>query len=158
MEYIRLSQHEQQQGCFFCSGWQEREDRKNLVVHRGQRSIVILNRFPYNNGHLLIAPAAHKGQWSELTEAEMLELMQALGLMLDALARVLKPDGFNVGLNLGRVAGAGVPDHLHWHVVPRWDGDTNFMPVVADTKVLVQSLDSLYELLSEELQRCQRRS
>lgn len=151
MEYILTNQHDRPQGCFLCAGWRERNDRENLVVYRAERTLVVLNKFPYNNGHLLVAPAAHKGQWSELAEAEMLELMQVLGLMLDVLTKSIKPDGFNIGVNLGRVAGAGLPDHLHWHVVPRWDGDTNFMPILADTKVIVQSLDSLYELLRREL-------
>ena len=153
LDYIKVSQHKRSSGCFLCIGWQARRDRDNLVVYRGDSTLVVLNRFPYNNGHLLIAPAAHKGEWAELTDQEMLELMQVTRLMIRTLDKVLKPDGYNVGLNLGRVAGAGLPDHIHWHVVPRWNGDTNFMPVVADTKVIVQSLDALYELVTAELGR-----
>jgi ATP adenylyltransferase len=112
---------------------------------------VVLNRFPYNNGHLLIAPKAHKGRLDELTTEETLDLQQTLTRMVDVLERLMKPEGFNVGLNLGKAAGAGLPGHLHWHVVPRWNGDTNFMPVLADTRVIAQSLDALYDLLAPAL-------
>lgn len=138
--------------CFICRGLAEHEDRSNLIVLRTPQSVVLLNRFPYNNGHLLIAPRAHKGQLGELTPEELLDSMETLRRMLAALDRLLDPDGYNVGLNLGRVAGAGLPGHLHWHVVPRWQGDTNFMPVVADVKVIVQALDSLYDCLVGQLQ------
>jgi ATP adenylyltransferase len=108
---------------------------------------VVLNRFPYNNGHLLIAPRAHKGRLDELQPDELLEVMETLRRMVRALDGLMCPDGFNVGLNLGRAAGAGLPGHLHWHVVPRWNGDTNFMPVLTNAKVIVQSLDALYDAL-----------
>jgi ATP adenylyltransferase len=137
--------------CFICRGVTGTDDRANLLVHRSELSVVVLNRFPYNNGHLLIAPRAHKGRPAELTPDELLDLQLVLRQMIGVLERRMTPDGFNVGLNLGKSAGAGLPGHLHWHVVPRWDGDTNFMPVVADVKVIVQSLDSLYDLLHEDL-------
>jgi ATP adenylyltransferase len=108
---------------------------------------VVLNRYPYNNGHLLIAPLAHKARLTDLMEAEVLDLQHLIRDTIGDLDRLLKPEGFNIGLNLGKVAGAGLPGHLHWHVVPRWGGDTNFMPVIADTRVIVQSLDSLWDLL-----------
>jgi ATP adenylyltransferase len=133
--------------CFICRGLAETDDRRNLIVLRTAHSAVVLNRFPYNNGHLLIAPLAHKGQLSELADDELLDLQLVLRRMIALIGKAMRPDGYNVGLNLGRVAGAGLPGHLHWHVVPRWNGDTNFMPVVADTKVMPQSLDALYELL-----------
>ena len=138
-------------GCFLCRGLAETDDRANLIVLRTARSAVVLNRFPYNNGHLLVAPLAHKGQLSELTEDEMLDVQLVLRRMIGVLSEAMRPDGYNVGLNLGTVAGAGLPGHLHWHVVPRWNGDTNFMPVVADVKVIPQSLDALYELLVGKL-------
>jgi ATP adenylyltransferase len=138
--------------CFICQGLAEKEDRQNLVVWRGPLSVVILNRFPYNNGHLLVAPRAHKGQLAELEAPETLEIMDTLGRMVTVLGALLNPDGYNVGLNLGVAAGAGLPGHLHWHVVPRWNGDTNFMPIVANTKVIVQSLETLYDVLVERLQ------
>jgi ATP adenylyltransferase len=137
--------------CFICRGLAAADDRANLVARRGRLSCVVLNRFPYNNGHLLIAPLAHKGRLDELTPDELLDLQETLRRMVTVLERMMSPDGFNVGLNLGRAAGAGLPGHLHWHVVPRWDGDTNFMPVVADVKVIAQSLDALYDQLRDEL-------
>jgi ATP adenylyltransferase len=133
--------------CFICRGLVEQDDRRNLIALRTPRSVVVLNRFPYNNGHLLVAPGAHKGQLGELDADELLETMETLRRMVGVLDQLMHPDGYNIGLNLGRAAGAGLPGHLHWHVVPRWDGDTNFMPIVADTKVLVQSLDALYDCL-----------
>jgi ATP adenylyltransferase len=137
--------------CFLCRGLAESNDRENLVVLRNPRSAVVLNRFPYNNGHLLVAPNAHKGRLDELDPDETLEMQQTLTRMVGVLDDLMKPDGYNVGLNLGRVAGAGLPGHLHWHVVPRWHGDTNFMPVLADVRVIAQSLDSLYDLLRERV-------
>ena len=133
--------------CFICRGLAEQDDRRNGIVLRTAESAVLLNRFPYNNGHLLIAPLAHKPGFSELTDPERLDCQRLIERMIDRLTAVLHPDGFNIGVNLGRVAGAGLPGHLHWHVVPRWNGDTNFMPVLADTKVISQSLESLYDLL-----------
>jgi len=113
--------------------------------------VVLLNRFPYNNGHLLVAPRNHKGKLSELDQPELVETMENMRGMIDSLSDLIHPDGYNIGLNLGACAGAGLPGHLHWHIVPRWNGDTNFMPVVADTKVMPQSLDALYELLVNRL-------
>ena len=151
LNYILANKDQPDEGCFICRGWQERADRDNLVLWRGVQSVVILNRFPYNNGHLLLAPAAHKATFAELTDGEMLELMQTLRRLVEVLDQTIQPHGYNVGLNLGRVAGAGLPGHLHWHVVPRWNGDTNFMPVFSDTRVIVQSLESLYDLLKERI-------
>jgi ATP adenylyltransferase len=137
--------------CFICRGLAEQDDRRNLVAWRGRHSVVVLNRFPYNNGHLLIAPKSHKGRFDELTDDEILETTRTLSQMMGHLDALMHPDGYNIGLNLGRVAGAGLPGHLHWHVVPRWNGDTNFMPVLADVKVIVQSLDALYDQLTQRL-------
>jgi ATP adenylyltransferase len=133
--------------CFFCAGLADNDDRKHLIALRTPLSVVMLNRFPYNNGHLLIAPRAHKGQLDELTSAELLETMETLRRMARVIGELMHPDGYNIGLNLGHAAGAGLPGHLHWHLVPRWYGDTNFMPVLADVKVIVQSLEALYDLL-----------
>jgi len=137
--------------CFICQGLVENDDRRNLVVLRTPRTAVVLNRFPYNNGHLLIAPSAHKGGLEELARDELLEIMQTTQRMVRLLDRLMKPEGYNIGLNLGRAAGAGLPGHLHWHVVPRWHGDTNFMPVISDSRVVPQSLDALYDLLTAGL-------
>jgi ATP adenylyltransferase len=138
------------QECFLCRGAADRDDRANLVVARGAHTLVVLNRYPYNNGHLLIAPLAHLPTLSELTRELQLELMETLTRYTELLKRLMNAEGFNIGLNLGRVAGAGVPGHLHWHIVPRWSGDTNFMPVIADLRVIPQSLDALWELLQGE--------
>jgi ATP adenylyltransferase len=137
--------------CFICRGLAAGDDRGNLIALRTPQSVVVLNRFPYNNGHLLVAPRAHKGRLDELAPGELLEVMETLRRMVGALEGLMAPDGFNVGLNLGRAAGAGLPGHLHWHVVPRWDGDTNFMPVLTDVKVIVQSLDAFYDALVARL-------
>jgi len=139
--------------CFLCSYRDDAaaNDPENLVVMRGEHSIVVLNRFPYNNGHLLIAPKDHKADLRDLNDAELLETNHLLQKMIGLLEKVISPDGFNVGLNLGRVAGAGLPGHLHWHIVPRWNGDTNFMPILGEAKVIPQALDALFELLSTEL-------
>jgi ATP adenylyltransferase len=134
--------------CFICAGLAAEDDRANLIVQRTPWSVVLLNRYPYNNGHLLIAPRAHKGQLSELSPEELLETMETLRRMIGLLDPLLHPQGYNIGLNLGRVAGAGLPGHLHWHLVPRWSGDTNFMSLLADTRVISQSLQELYELLA----------
>ena len=133
--------------CFLCQGLAEGDDKKNLLVARWPRSVVVLNRFPYNNGHLLIAPRAHKARLEDLDKDEILETQEALSHSTKVLDELMHPDGYNIGLNLGRAAGAGLPGHLHWHLVPRWNGDTNFMPAVADVKVIVQSLEALYDLL-----------
>ncbi|MEJ5274995.1 MAG: HIT domain-containing protein [Thermogemmata sp.] len=140
--------------CFICraiASSNRAEERAHWLVHRSSHSVVILNRFPYNNGHLLICPQQHKGTLDLLSDGELLDLQHLLCRFTAIIQKRMRPDGFNIGLNLGRAAGAGVPGHLHWHLVPRWHGDTNFMPVLADTRVLVQSLDALYDLLVEEL-------
>jgi ATP adenylyltransferase len=137
--------------CFLCQCAAEGNDRERSVVQRRTHSVTLLNRYPYNNGHLLIAPRAHVGRLDQLDLETHVELTQTISQMVCLLEKVLQPQGFNVGLNLGRTAGAGVPDHLHWHIVPRWAGDTNFMPVVAGIRVIPQSLDALWESLTNEL-------
>jgi ATP adenylyltransferase len=135
--------------CFLCEAVAADEDRQRLVIARGSLVFAILNRYPHNNGHLLIAPTAHKGQLSELTTEEHTQCMELVTRSVEVIRSEMNAAGFNVGLNLGRVAGAGLPGHLHWHVVPRWNGDTNFMPVFGDVDVISQSLDSAWQLLSE---------
>src|SRR6266404_5172418 len=137
--------------CFLCRGLADSDDRLNLIVQRSPQTVVVLNRFPYNNGHLLVAPRGHKGALADLDANEILELHQTLARSVGVLDDLMHPEGYNVGLNLGRAAGAGLPGHLHWHVVPRWNGDTNFMPVLGDVKVIAQSLDALYDLLVSKL-------
>jgi ATP adenylyltransferase len=137
--------------CFLCNGLADKHDRENLIARRNPHSVVVLNRFPYNNGHLLIAPNAHKAQLHELNADEILEMQQTVAQLIAVIDGIMKPDGYNVGLNLGKAAGAGLPGHLHWHLVPRWNGDTNFMTVVSDERVIVQSLDDFFVMLTEKL-------
>jgi ATP adenylyltransferase len=137
--------------CFICRGLAGSDDRANQIVLRTPRSVVLLNRYPYNNGHLLIAPLNHVGRLDELSNDELLEVNQSVRRMIAIVERRMRPDGFNIGVNMGKVAGAGLPGHIHWHLVPRWNGDTNFMPVVADVKVISQSLEALYEVLAADL-------
>src|SRR5262249_7206338 len=138
--------------CFLCRGLASRNDRENLVVDRGTNSIVVLNRYPYNNGHLLVAPCVHRGTLVELEGPDLIEPIGTMRRMTSVLDRMLRPQGYNIGLNQGKAAGAGLPGHLHWHIVPRWDGDTNFMPVLGQTKVIVESLYEFYDRFLEELQ------
>ena len=147
LAYVAKDSAAPKDDCFICSGLAQDDDRKNYIVQRGAESVVMLNKYPYNNGHLLIAPKAHKGRLDELTSAELLDINENVRHMVGVLEKAMKADGFNIGVNLGKAAGAGLPGHLHWHIVPRWNGDTNFMPVVADVRVIVQSLDALYDLL-----------
>jgi ATP adenylyltransferase len=137
--------------CFICHGLSQSSDREHLIAFRGVWSCVVLNRYPYNNGHLLVAPLAHKATLDDLNDDELLDLQKVVRQCVDVLREKMTPDGFNVGLNIGRTAGAGLPGHIHWHVVPRWNGDTNFMPVLGETKVISQSLEALYDLIVDEL-------
>jgi ATP adenylyltransferase len=142
MEFI---QADKPTGCIFCTfpaEQGEEADRRNLIVHRTNRSFTILNRFPYNNGHVLIVPRAHVARLEDLAAEDFGDLQDELRLAVRVIRSVYRPEGLNVGMNLGKVAGAGIADHLHWHVVPRWGGDTNFMPVLSDTKVMVEHLAS----------------
>ncbi len=136
--------------CFICQNRENpQDDDKNLVLWRTDRSIVVLNRYPYNNGHLLIAPARHIPDLNKATDEELMEMIKLVRESQKALLLAIKPHGFNVGMNFGRCAGAGLPGHLHIHIVPRWDGDTNFMNVCTDTDVIGQSLTELLELLKQ---------
>lgn len=139
--------------CFLCQGVADvANERQRGVVLRGARTITLLNRYPYNNGHLLLTPRRHVARLDALQPEEQLELSQTLTLMVGVLEKVIRAQGFNVGLNLGKAAGAGLPGHLHWHIVPRWVGDTNFMPMLANVNVIPQSLDALWELLTHALE------
>ena len=137
LEYIESADEEQ--GCLFCAAV-EGDDEERLVVHRGERAIVLLNKFPYALGHFMVAPKRHVGEFGDLDDEEVLELHRLASSGIGALSQVYQPQAYNLGWNLGRVAGAGIVDHIHLHVVPRWAGDTNFMPVLADVKVLPEHL------------------
>ena len=140
-------------GCFLCQAAVAPDMPSRYVVERTEHTVTLLNLYPYNNGHLLVAPKLHVARLDQLTPAAEIELARTITRMVRALEAVLRPDGFNIGLNLGVAAGAGVPEHLHWHVVPRWNADTNFMPVIGRTNVIPQSLEAFWELLTEQLQR-----
>jgi len=147
MAYIT---QEPRPGCLFCRAIADPNDPDSeLVVWRPDGAIVMLNKFPYNPGHVMVAPAAHKGDLADLDDAESATLMSALRRTIHVLRETLKPEGFNVGANLGRVAGAGIPDHVHFHVVPRWNGDTNFMPVLSEVKVVNEHLQQTAEKLRQ---------
>lgn len=137
----------QPKGCVFCGIFRSPNHSKNLIVKKTSLSFAVLNLYPYNNGHILILPKRHAAEFSMLSDRETLDLIKLQNAMIKRLKETLKPDGFNLGTNLGRAAGAGVPDHLHIHIVPRWAGDTNFMPVIGKTKVISQSLEALRSLL-----------
>ncbi len=145
LEYIQ--QADEQQGCIFCLA-AAGDDEASLVVHRGDAAFVLLNRFPYSSGHLMVAPLRHVGDFGELTDEEALEIHRLAERGIAALAETYAPQGYNLGWNLGRIAGAGVLDHVHLHVVPRWAGDTNFMPVLADVKVIPEHLAATREKLA----------
>ncbi|HVX62466.1 MAG TPA: HIT domain-containing protein [Pirellulales bacterium] len=140
-------------GCFMCRAVADAADRENLVVFRGRHTLAILNRYPYNNGHLLVAPQSHQARLDQISAQTHAEAIRVLSESVAVIERTMNAQGFNIGLNLGHVAGAGVPGHLHWHLVPRWSGDTNFMPVLAGVDVIPQALDAVWELLSAELAR-----
>jgi len=141
LEYVEAV--DERPGCIFC------EPEEELVLHRGERALALLNRFPYAGGHLMVAPLRHVGDFRGLDDAEALEIHRLAADALRALADVYRPDGHNLGWNLGRVAGAGIVEHVHLHVVPRWSGDTNFMPVLADVRVIPEALSESGRRLRE---------
>jgi ATP adenylyltransferase len=147
IEYILSPDKED--ACIFCSRYPKNEDKKNLILYRGETGFVIMNRFPYNSGHLMVVPYRHSGEIRKLSAEEKLEIMDIIQLSIEVLNEVMQPHGYNIGMNLGRVGGAGVLDHLHYHIVPRWNGDTNFMPVIGNTKVVSEALDRTYDKLKE---------
>lgn len=139
----------EEKGCIFCDFPAQDDDEKNLIVHRGEHNFVIMNVFPYNSGHLMIVPYRHVPDITELTLQETGEMTLLAQKAVSALKNLMQPDGFNIGMNLGKAAGAGIDKHLHLHIVPRWDGDTNFMPVVGEVKVISEALSSTWSRLKE---------
>jgi ATP adenylyltransferase len=146
LEYIT---QEKSEGCIFCQKPLVGDDQAVYIVRRGSRAFVMLNAYPYNNGHIMVAPYAHLADLEELPPETLHEMMDLTQQCTRALKSVFRPDGLNLGFNLGAAAGAGIKDHLHLHLVPRWQGDTNFMPVLADVRVIPQSLEQSYKLLVE---------
>jgi ATP adenylyltransferase len=147
LAYVKDASKDIEDDCIFCAKPAEGDDEASLIVHRGERCFVILNLFPYTNGHLMVAPYEHAGRIQELPAETLGETMALAQAAMNRLEEVYEPHGFNVGFNQGRVAGAGVEHHIHLHVVPRWGGDTNFMPVIADTRVMPQTLEQSYAAL-----------
>jgi ATP adenylyltransferase len=147
LEYVKDASKDSEEQCIFCVKPAEDDDEANLIVHRGERCFVILNLFPYTNGHLMIAPYEHLATLQDLDTETTAEMMALSKRAIEILEDRYSPQGYNVGFNQGRVAGAGVEHHIHMHVVPRWGGDTNFMPVLADTRVMPQSLEESYKTL-----------
>jgi ATP adenylyltransferase len=151
-QYIRTAG--KSDSCIFCFGQLDAEERKRrLVVYEGDDAVVMLNRYPYNNGHLMVAPRRHVASPELLTREERAVIAELVSECCVQLRQALNPSGLNVGANLGRSAGAGIADHMHWHIVPRWDGDTNFMPVLASTRVLSQGLESSFDTLAPLFKR-----
>jgi len=148
MEYIN---QKKQKGCIFCQAFKEKKDKQNFILLRSRYCFAILNTYPYNNGHVMIVPNRHLKSMESLNDAELLDMNKTLIKMKSKLKKVLNPKGFNIGINIGTVAGAGIANHLHAHIVPRWAGDVNFMPIISNTKVISQSLKELYKKLKQNL-------
>ncbi len=144
-----------QEGCVFCNAVKEIKDEEVLILHRGCHCFIIMNLYPYNNGHVMVIPYRHTSDITSLTDDESLEMMQFVRIMTKVIKKTLNPEGFNIGMNVGRCGGAGIADHLHLHIVPRWAGDTNFMPVISETRVISEHIETtynkLYRMLQEEL-------
>ncbi len=133
-----------QDGCFLCRAFKEKDDEKNLVLYRGRNAFIIMNLYPYNAGHVMVCPNDHIGDFTKVNKEILHEISELTQFAVKAIKKALKPDGFNLGYNLGRAAGAGLEDHIHNHIVPRWIGDTNFMPVIGEVKVISQDLKDIY--------------
>ena len=148
MAYIQAAKEQGEDGgCIFCDLPAEGDDVRTMILARGELAFVIVNSFPYNPGHLMVAPFRHVGAFTWLEAAELADVDALVARSIRALEQEMEPHGYNLGMNLGRVAGAGIPDHVHWHLVPRWNGDTNFMPVVGQTRVLPELLEETYARL-----------
>jgi ATP adenylyltransferase len=147
VEYIKKARDEEKEGCFLCSKPTQKNDAADLILYRGQCCFIIMNRYPYNSGHLMVAPYRHVANLEEVTAEERNEQFELVSYSVTVLKQVFQAEGFNIGMNLGRVAGAGIDKHIHAHIVPRWLGDTNFMPVVGDIKVVNEALEDTYNKL-----------
>jgi len=151
MSYIKSAKSNNKQECIFCVKAREDRDFENLVLKRGKHAFVVMNLYPYNNGHVMVSPYRHVPSFVDLTDEENLEIMKLVSLSMQAIKEALNPDGFNIGANIGKIAGAGIADHVHMHIVPRWSGDTNFMAVISDTKVMPELLTETYKKLLDAI-------
>ena len=152
--YIKtFSEKKHSHSCLFCTICKETTDAENLIIWRGKFCFVVLNRFPYNSGHLMIVPYRHTSRFVKISSEEHKEIMMVTGKCIKALENISKPQGFNFGANLGRTAGAGIDKHVHFHLVPRWNGDTNFMPAIAETKVVSEEISRTWKMLKKEIKK-----
>ncbi len=151
MKYIKSSKSE---GCIFCEKIKANQDEASLILTRGEHAFVMLNAYPYNNGHLMVSPYQHTSSLEGLPESTLLDLMRLTQRAMAALRAALKPEGMNIGVNIGKMAGAGIDAHVHLHIVPRWGGDTNFMPVAAEVRVIPQLLEETYRELAPYFKQC----
>ncbi len=140
-------------GCVFCTASKSKLNAESLVLYKDKSLMVVLNKYPYNNGHLLILPRRHTADFEKLKSEELFKMQRLMQLSLKILKKVYKPQGFNMGINLGQVAGAGIPAHLHYHIVPRWGGDTNFFPLIAETKLVVETTEQSYNQLKPHFEK-----
>lgn len=147
MAYLKKKQPK---GCIFCNAWEKKEGVSTLCFYKGKNTLIMLNRFPYTNGHLMVVPGKHTGKLEEIDEDSLMELMQTIVKAKLLLQRVFKPHGFNIGLNEGTCAGAGFKDHIHFHIVPRWEGDTNFMTTISNTRMIPQRLEETFKIFKKE--------
>lgn len=150
---IRYIKDDNEEGCIFCNKPAENDDEKNLILLREENCFVIMNKYPYINGHIMVAPYEHIGQVENLPLAVWTDIMRVAQLCVRALKEAMNPHGFNIGINVGRVAGAGMDGHVHLHIVPRWQGDVNFMPVLADCRVISEHIEESYESLRAALRK-----
>lgn len=147
MSYISNVDKKKDEGCIFCTKPQQQEYRKNYLLYRGTFTYVLMNLYPYNNGHLMVIPYQHTSDILDIPSETAAELWKFITLSKRVLSATIRPDAFNVGMNIGRTAGAGIDQHIHMHIVPRWNGDTNFMPVIGETKIISQGIDETYDML-----------
>ncbi|RUM57307.1 MAG: HIT family hydrolase [Persephonella sp.] len=145
------------EGCFLCDAYKSNNDEEKLVLYRGKKAFVIMNLFPYNAGHVMVCPNEHIGDFTELDKETLFEISVLSQMMVEAIKLALNPDGFNMGYNLGRVSGAGLESHIHNHIVPRWNGDTNFMPTIAEVKVISQDLKDIYIKIKNAIEKVKDR-
>jgi len=156
MKYIIEAKEDESEGCIFCKILAEKNNRKNLIVYKADHCFVMLNKYPYNNGHLMIIPYVHVSDPLLLDDNTLLDVQHTINISILSLRQTMEPHGLNIGMNLGRTAGAGIEDHIHWHLVPRWNGDTNFMPVISETKVLSEALENTWSKLNKAFKNLEK--